>query len=136
MENIEIEEFKIYYLLDENNFILDWRLDQIEGHQILLNSNQENFNLVLNEGIDIYKIINNQIIKDTSKRDSAANHENKIAAILNLKSLLNNSDYKIIKCYEAFMRQLPLPYNLEELSAQRDAWRAEINQLEEELNGL
>ena len=131
-----MEEFKIYYLLDENNFILDWRLDQIEGHQILLNSNQENFNLVLNEGIDIYKIINNQVIKDTSKRDSAANYENKIAAILNLKSLLNNSDYKIIKCYEAFMRQLPLPYNLEELSAQRDAWRAEINQLEEELNGL
>jgi hypothetical protein len=53
-----------------------------------------------------------------------------------LKQKLNNSDYKITKCYEAFIRQQPLPYNLEELSAQRDAWRAEINQLEEELKAL
>ena len=58
------------------------------------------------------------------------------AMILDLKNNLLESDYKIIKCYEAFMRQQPLPYNLEELSAQRDAWRAEINQLEEELKTL
>ena len=53
--------------------------------------------------------------------------------IKEIKENLNSTDYKIIKCYEAFMRQQPLPYSLEELSAQRDAWRAEINQLEEEL---
>lgn len=58
------------------------------------------------------------------------------AMILELKNNLIESDYKIIKCYEAFMRQLPLPYNLEELSAQRDAWREEINQLEQELAEL
>jgi hypothetical protein len=34
------------------------------------------------------------------------------------------------------MRQLPLPYNLEELATQRDAWREEINQLEEELKNV
>ena len=56
--------------------------------------------------------------------------------ILNLTNYLKETDYKITKCYEAFMRQLPLPYNLEELSAQRDAWRAEINQLEHELAEL
>jgi hypothetical protein len=56
--------------------------------------------------------------------------------VIELKNKLTGSDYQIIKCYEAFMRQLPLPYNLEELSAQRDAWRAEINQLEEELKTL
>jgi hypothetical protein len=53
--------------------------------------------------------------------------------LIDLKNNLQNTDYQIIKCYEAFMRQQPLPYNLEELSAQRDAWRAEINALEEEL---
>jgi hypothetical protein len=53
-----------------------------------------------------------------------------------LKENLISTDYKVTKCYEAFMRQQPLPYNLEELSAQRDAWRAEINQLEEELKTL
>lgn len=56
--------------------------------------------------------------------------------ILELKNNLIESDYKIIKCYESFMRQLALPYNLEELAAQRDAWRAEINQLEQELAEL
>jgi hypothetical protein len=56
--------------------------------------------------------------------------------IWSLKINLEQTDYKIIKCYEAFMRQQPLPYNLEELSAQRDAWRAEINELEEELKTL
>jgi len=56
--------------------------------------------------------------------------------ILNLRNYLKETDYKIIKCYETFMRQQPLPYNLEELSAQRDAWRAEINQLEEDLKTL
>jgi hypothetical protein len=56
--------------------------------------------------------------------------------LYSLKEKLNQTDYKIIKCYEAFMRQQPLPYNLEELSTQRDAWRAEINQLEEELKAL
>jgi len=59
-----------------------------------------------------------------------------LSEIKNIKIVLESTDYKIIKCYEAFMRQLPLPYNLEELSAQRDAWRAEINQLEEELKAL
>jgi predicted RNA-binding protein len=56
--------------------------------------------------------------------------------ILNLTNYLKETDYKIIKCYEASIRQLPLPYNLEELAAQRDAWRAEINQLEQELENL
>jgi hypothetical protein len=56
--------------------------------------------------------------------------------IKEIKENLNSTDYKVTKCYEAFMRQQPLPYNMEELSAQRDAWRAEINQLEEELKTL
>jgi hypothetical protein len=56
--------------------------------------------------------------------------------IQELKKELIETDYKVIKCYEASMRQLPLPYNLEELAAQRDAWREEINQLEQELETL
>ena len=59
-----------------------------------------------------------------------------IFKINNIKNSLNSTDYQIIKCYEAFMRQLPLPYNFEELATQRDAWRAEINQLEQELAEL
>jgi hypothetical protein len=65
--------------------------------------------------------------------DSINKESIKRRKIKEIKENLNSTDYKVTKCYEAFMRQQPLPYNLEELSAQRDAWRAEINQLEEEL---
>jgi hypothetical protein len=68
--------------------------------------------------------------------DSINKESIKKRKIKEIKENLNSTDYKVTKCYEAFMRQLPLPYNLEELSAQRDAWRAEINQLEEELKEL
>jgi hypothetical protein len=68
--------------------------------------------------------------------DSINKESIKKRKIKEIKENLNSTDYKVTKCYEAFMRQQPLPYNLEELAAQRDAWRAEINQLEEELKEL
>jgi len=68
--------------------------------------------------------------------DSINKESIKRRKIKEIKENLNSTDYKVTKCYEAFMRQQPLPYNLEELAVQRDAWRAEINQLEEELKEL
>lgn len=54
--------------------------------------------------------------------------------ILELKSLLNNDDYKIVKCAESLVTGKPFPYeNIKELIAQRDAWRTEINDLEKML---
>lgn len=56
----------------------------------------------------------------------------KIASkISKLKNELESTDYKVIKCYEASMTQSPMPYNLEELVAERESKRAEINRLEE-----
>ena len=79
-------------------------------------------------------ILNDETISSENKKlVIKSNIESRVS---HLKNFLYDSDYKIIKCYEAFMRQQPLPYNLEELSAQRDAWRAEINELEEELKNL
>ena len=49
-----------------------------------------------------------------------------------LKLLLDqlaSSDYKIIKCMEAFLCKEPLPYNIEELHEFRNSQRAEINNL-------
>ena len=80
----------------------------------------------------LYYINNKFIYKDNNK----SKIEKLSINLSNAKSNLQSTDYQIIKCYEAFMRQLPLPYNLEQLSAQRDAWRSEINQLEEELKAL
>lgn len=47
-----------------------------------------------------------------------------------LQSLLDNSDYKMIKCYEASMVGEPMPYDFAALKAERDAWREEINVLQ------
>ncbi len=47
------------------------------------------------------------------------------------KDALAAEDYKVIKCMEAFLRGLPLPYDINVLGEARDAIRDEINALEE-----
>lgn len=83
----------------------------------------------------VYRFINNELVDDENYVEVNIKDE-KSRRIELLKKQLQETDYKVVKCYEASMRQLPLPYNLEELATQRDAWRAEINQLEQELNNL
>lgn len=50
--------------------------------------------------------------------------------IAQLKSELNSTDYKIIKCSECSLAGIELPYDIVELHAQRQAIRDEINELE------
>jgi len=45
-------------------------------------------------------------------------------------------DYKIIKCYEAQLMNRPMPYNVGELINARDAKRAQINELQAQLEEL
>lgn len=45
-------------------------------------------------------------------------------------------DYKIIKCYEAQLMNKPMPYDYETLIAERDAKRAQINELQAQLEEL
>lgn len=52
------------------------------------------------------------------------------ARIWELKEQLAQGDYKIIKCAEAQLTNEPMPYNVAELVAERNAMRAEINELE------
>lgn len=55
------------------------------------------------------------------------------AEIEKRKAQLTASDYQVIKCYEASLTQQPLPYNMVEVNATRQAIRDEINLLEAEL---
>lgn len=48
------------------------------------------------------------------------------------KDTLASEDYKVIKCMEAYLRGLPLPYDIDVLGAARDAVRLQINEIEEE----
>lgn len=53
------------------------------------------------------------------------------ARIWELKDLLAQGDYKIIKCAEAQMMGEELPYDITALVAERNEYRAEINELED-----
>ena len=52
------------------------------------------------------------------------------ARIWELKDALAQGDYKIIKCAEAQLTGEAMPYDVAELVAERNAYRAEINELE------
>ena len=53
--------------------------------------------------------------------------------IEHLKSELQESDYKVIKCAEAICLNAELPYNMTELHNERQALRDRINELESEV---
>jgi hypothetical protein len=53
-----------------------------------------------------------------------------------LLNFLKETDFKILKCYEAQLIGEQPPYNVNELVAQRKAWRKELNELENEENKI
>lgn len=55
---------------------------------------------------------------------------------LKMEALLKGSDYKVVKCAEAQLSGVPLPYDQQELHAQRAAWRNRINEIDAELDVL
>ena len=50
-----------------------------------------------------------------------------------LKSELQESDYKVIKCVEAMAVGVDMPYDVESLHNERQALRDKINELESEV---
>ena len=54
--------------------------------------------------------------------------------IKRLKSKLQDSDYKVIKCAEAMTIGAELPYNMTELHNERQALRDKINELEKSMS--
>ena len=56
-----------------------------------------------------------------------------ILDIESLKSELQDSDYKVIKCAEAICLNAELPYDMTALHKERQALRDKINELESEV---
>lgn len=99
-----------------------------EGDLIIVD-NRDVANVLIEEGYVEYQ-------KNSPEVLALQNKEYNVRRVYELKNLLINSDYKIIKCYEAQLANEEMPYNLQELLAQRKAWRDEINTLEFELTML
>ena len=55
---------------------------------------------------------------------------NKQSEIESLKTELSSSDYKVIKCMEAYLCGVELPYDVQMLHEERSAKRDRINELE------
>jgi hypothetical protein len=70
-----------------------------------------------------------EVVPPTPTAEEIAQQERE-ARIWELKDALAQGDYKIIKCAEAQLTNEPMPYDVEELVAERNAMRAEINELE------
>lgn len=51
-----------------------------------------------------------------------------------LKAKLSDTDYKVMKCYEATLLNLPLPYIMDDVHQTRQDYRDRINALEALLN--
>lgn len=60
----------------------------------------------------------------------ASDEPDKVADAQVLRDDLASTDYKIIKCMEAYLCGEELPYDIAALHAERNAKRAEINELE------
>ena len=56
-----------------------------------------------------------------------------LSEIERMKSELQESDYKVIKCAEAMAVGAEMPYNMTELHNERQALRDKINELESEV---
>jgi hypothetical protein len=52
--------------------------------------------------------------------------------IRDLKLFLSQTDFKIIKCYEAQLLNIEMPYDFIELIKQREEWRKELNNIQPE----
>jgi hypothetical protein len=69
----------------------------------------------------------------TEEEKKVLEAHNKVHRIDDLKELLNKSDFKMMKCFEAQLNGDEYPYDYEALIKERKSWREEINRLEKEV---
>jgi hypothetical protein len=127
---------KYLYCLDSFNRIREITETELDTYEL------ENYYISFFNEEDIKKVqlgisgvIDGKIteigLTEEEKKDT--NFLNKTSLVDSLKQNLINTDYQVIKCYEAQLLNEKMPYNLQELLAQRKAWRDEINAIEFEI---
>ena len=72
---------------------------------------------------------------EMEKRMEREHKESEIRTLINRLSASSSDigDWKVVKCYEAKLQGNELPYDLNELMAERQAVRDRINELQAEL---
>jgi len=125
---------KFNYVLDSQNRIISYTFIPFDETKDYFEVESKS-DIILGQST----IIENQLGLHQEKNPSFIQDEiknKKLNKFNELKKLLEDTDYKVIKCYEAQLGNEEMPYNLTELLAQRKAWRNEINALEFEITML
>lgn len=77
--------------------------------------------------VDSFEVVSGKLVQSWKVKIDPTTAQ---ARIDELKVLLEASDYKVTKCYEASVMGVALPYDIEELHRERQSYRDEINRLE------
>jgi hypothetical protein len=129
-----------YYIKLDNTRVVSYRQnysneETYSDEEILVHFTEEQISFLKNN-FPFVNYVNNELTLNNTLKNTTQIILQKENRINDLKVMLSSSDYKITKCYEASLLSEEMPYNLEELLAQRKAWREEINALEFEISML
>jgi len=126
---------KIYLLLREDNTIEGFS-NFFEDRGVECDLQDLEYDYFINNYYYNAKFLNNSIVYDEVFKQKENKRQEIRLTKEQKKLLLQETDYKVIKCYEAQLLEEEMPYNLQELLTQRKTWREEINALEFEISML
>ena len=110
-----------------------WQSNKILAMKYIKNGKISNGKFVKENGLTLINPSKEKMLElgwEVYRTDEQEEYEKEI---VQLKVELSETDYRIIKCYEASLLGEELPYNASELHATRQALRDRINQLESKL---
>jgi len=126
---------KKYIITNEFYYISNYTNERVNENQIEIEVPEE-YKDIFSKKFMFFKYIDNMLTYENQTELNEKEKTSKNKTLFYLKTLLEQSDYKIIKCYEASLLEEEMPYNLQELLAQRKVWREQINALEFEISML
>ena len=111
--------------LDESNYLISFV--HTGTNEDTVEMNPENMDLY---NLNCYHVVNGKVILDEEKYKTRMDAKEVQEKISRLKAELAATDYQIIKCSECQLLGQPMPYDVAELHAKRQAIRDKINELE------
>ena len=126
---------KKYIITNEFYYISNYTNERVNENQIEIEVPEE-YKDIFSKKFMFFKYIDNMLTYENQTELNEKEKTSKNKTLFYLKTLLEQSDYKVIKCLEAKELEEEMPYDLQSLIAQRKAWREEINALEFEISML
>lgn len=127
-----IEDLKKIVLRKNINDWKDDRMSELNGYKDYIPEDPPKDLKDFESVIPYYEEDDNNVIQ---KWEIKENDKFKMLQRINvLKKELSDSDYKVIKCYEASLMNKDMPYDLQTLISERNSKREEINDIQSKMN--